>query len=956
MNDFFTEQDHNKAAIKKIEAAYYNGERIVGIVHASNTKSYTIPLQYIYKSKPKNVIYITSRSNERFLKEVIEETIGNETLEKTTNICFLTYDGIARKDGSWANILKADLIVIEDFWHLGAPVWGPATENLVNSFPNAKILGLSAYTNRRRGTSYEKDIAEVGGEWLFTGKIVSQYDIVDAWMDGVLPIPVYQSAYFNLEELHDELYKEIKPSFGELPKENKTQSHLENELRYIQTQIVPKSETTTNIYKNFLKRKGKYIYYCPMATTNEHQSIIEVEKETKEKIKEALGLNESEIVSYISTSDMGNESEKIRANFANDLDPNGIPVRNKLRIMFVINQYNTPDNSLEIDGVILGRGTKSDIVYMEQLTKALTITPFRKKEEERYNRLSKEELRSLCKQKGIEHREKATKKELISLLIAPVVIDLTGNIEMIRNLQKELKHREEKRRIKARKGRKVKKKAEISKTHHLQVTICNEDIFKTLMRIKKGLNKEWDFLYRLAKKYYNTYKNLEVTSNFKTVNGYDYDKYGYSLGKWIEAQRKALRQNKLEQERVELLDAIKMNWGNASKINNSAECLNEIHTFYKKHGHLEIPMNYKTPSGIPLGRWLDTKRKTYKKTHKKTPIIEALYAICPTWLINNRDSKWIRVYKKTSQFQNKETNKLEIRERDTTQLDGESFSIGQWLIKQIFEYHEGTLEIWKIKLLDKRNIEWNRIDNKQKWWDTFAKAKNYYDKNQPDLLIVNTKGKIGEELEKLESLKKWLQHLRENKDKLTPEEIAALESIKMYWNEEDKWNKILDILIKDNLANDRDVIDIKKDTTTQGGTKTGRWAFKLQNKYLKNEFTPNQLKRLKETGLTWFVALLINKGIIKETITEENQEFTKEAIESRFYYLLDYFNPNIIPEDTLTSSQKTLINQIKEIINIYGRDSLEYKQAIMNLTMDREFANIAFTYLIEAKRGKRTSK
>ena len=42
--------------------------------------------------------------------------------------------------------------------------------------------------------------------------------------------------------------------------------------------------------------------------------------------------------------------------------------------------------------------------------------------------------------------------------------------------------------------------------------------------------QSWDFMYDLAKKYYENHKNLVIPSRFKTFDGVTHDDNGYSLG------------------------------------------------------------------------------------------------------------------------------------------------------------------------------------------------------------------------------------------------------------------------------------------------------------------------------------------------------------------------------------------------------------------------------------------
>ena len=44
-------------------------------------------------------------------------------------------------------------------------------KKIIETHPNLKIFGMTAYTVRRRGTEYERDMALEGGDQLFSDNI-----------------------------------------------------------------------------------------------------------------------------------------------------------------------------------------------------------------------------------------------------------------------------------------------------------------------------------------------------------------------------------------------------------------------------------------------------------------------------------------------------------------------------------------------------------------------------------------------------------------------------------------------------------------------------------------------------------------------------------------------------------------------------------------------------------------
>ena len=79
----------------------------------------------------------------------------------------------------------------------------------------------------------------------------------------------------------------------------------------------------------------------------------------------------------------------------------------------------------------------------------------------------------------------------------------------------------------------------------------------------RNKEEEWNKKYELAKAFYEHHGDLEIPTNFKTINGYEYDESGVALGIWISTQRQAFKgqkDSKLDEERIKLLNQIGMKW------------------------------------------------------------------------------------------------------------------------------------------------------------------------------------------------------------------------------------------------------------------------------------------------------------------------------------------------------------------------------------------------------------
>ena len=314
---------------------------------------------------------------------------------------------------------------------------------------------------------------------------------------------------------------------------------------------IHEAPSISDVVKRNIKPTGKYIYFCPPAAEEGVNDMKTITAEAKKWFLE-MGLQEEDIVFYQTTSEMKEEGRKNREAFYKDTDLEGKSKKEKLRIMFAINQYNEGVHAPNIDGVIMGRGTTSDIVYFEQLGRALSVRGETKQKFTDLEKYTIEQLIEICKRRDIKVKENTPKEEIIEKLLAPTIIDLTNNFDFIKELENNLKDRVKEIQAKGPGEKRIIKIRDVS----FDIEIENQELYEMLKQLNERLTMTWDKYYEYAKKYYEKHGNLEVPFNFKTNNGYEKDDNGkINLGTWISTQR---QRTTLESERGQLLLKIGM--------------------------------------------------------------------------------------------------------------------------------------------------------------------------------------------------------------------------------------------------------------------------------------------------------------------------------------------------------------------------------------------------------------
>ena len=711
--------DHNIESYEKIVESFEK-ENIVGIVHATGTgKSYNV-LQLALDNKDKKIIYITpSNGIIEHLKKIINDNQNLDLKRDFPNLEFRTYQSLINLSKEELSNLPCELLILDEFHHLGAPVWGSRINTLIETHENIKVLGMTAYTIRDRNTPYERDMANPDTNELFSNKIVSRYDLCNAMLEGLLPKPIYKTAYTNLLEIEEHLESKI----NKLPQESIEYKEYMLILKNIKRRIND-APSIPNILKKTLKPNGKYIYFCPPFSEEGTNDIETIKSQTLEYLKTFI--EEKDIEIYTTTSEMGELGTKNREAFYNDKDLKEQDTKNKLRIMFAINQYNEGVHAPNIDGVIMGRGTTSDIVYFEQLGRALSVRGNTLEMYNKYETYSKEELIDLCREKEIPIKENISKEELIEKLIAPVVIDLTNNYEYIKELESNLKDKVKE--IQKHNGTNTIRKIKLFDTS-FDIEIENEDIFEMLKRLNEKLTMTWEDYYDLAKAYYEHHGDLEIKQTFKTNNGYEYDENGtINLGQWIERQRRRITP---ESEQGKKLLQIGMRFKNIRNRLSWEEMYNYAKKYYEHHGDLEVLVKFKTNNGyeydengtINLGQWIFTQRKTLKQESKRR---QKLLQIGMRFENKIKILSWEEMYNYAKKYYEHHGD-LEVSAKFKTNNGYEydengTINLGTWIFRQrekVIPESERGQKLSQIGM---------RFENKYlSWEEMYNYAKKYYE-------------------------------------------------------------------------------------------------------------------------------------------------------------------------------------------------------------------------------------
>ncbi|MBQ0074610.1 MAG: DEAD/DEAH box helicase family protein [Prevotella sp.] len=322
---------HNQEAYKAITEGFKTKERIA-IVHATGTgKSYLIgAVSYDYD----NVLVIAP---------------NNFVLNETRKVCkegtkFRTYASVMYDE---EHTTRYDLIVLDEFHRSGAEKWGEGVQRLLQSNPQAKVLGTSA--THIRYLDNERNMADE----LFDGNIVSCLPLKDAIDRNILPNPTYVSALYSFDNITKTITERINKS-------NKNEETKRDALRRLSgiAQSWSKSKGVPGIMRKYMTHDmQRVIVFC---------SKVETKKEARYLLGSWFATAGFSHIRFYNIDYTEKRLEKEMEDFQAPCE-DGV-----LKVAMSVNMLNEGVHIPRVDCVIMLRSTISRIIIEQQVGRCLT--------------------------------------------------------------------------------------------------------------------------------------------------------------------------------------------------------------------------------------------------------------------------------------------------------------------------------------------------------------------------------------------------------------------------------------------------------------------------------------------------------------------------------------------------------------------------------------------------------
>lgn len=328
---------HNEAAYRAIEAGFAC-HQIGAVVQATGTgKSYLIA-RYIAEHASAKILVIAP--NVTILNE-IRRTLKGKLPEE--QILYRTFQALvrARKRGE---VIEAEHILIDEFHHFGAEIWGKAVQEVIESNPGAKVLGTSATPVRPEGMIDTVDV-------YFEGNLFYELTLPEAWYYGILPVPLLVQSVYGLDDRLNEIQRALDRS-----------GCSETRRRHIQRRLdAARMDFTTSLGAAELIRRflpsvvRKLLVFC-----RDKEDLQQMKPEVMEWLKQA---GFPAVAFEVHNDRNDRENNRTLKAFRQESD--------RLHVLFSINMLIEGLHVEGVDAALFLRRTESYVVTLQQLGRCL---------------------------------------------------------------------------------------------------------------------------------------------------------------------------------------------------------------------------------------------------------------------------------------------------------------------------------------------------------------------------------------------------------------------------------------------------------------------------------------------------------------------------------------------------------------------------------------------------------
>ena len=620
--------NHNKTTYENITRIFETSNKCATVQPTGSGKSFLI-FKLAQDNSDKTIIVF--EPNRQIISRVSEQ-MKEYGID---NIKFYTYQKLnSQHKRDEISIANADYICLDELHRIKAKQWEQAVIAIQEKFPNAKVLGLTATPERMDG----QNIID-----YFGAELACNITLGDAIVNKILPCPTYISALYTFDEEIQRVSEKIDESRNSDEEKNEMRAELNEARKQLENALgVP-----TILKKHIPDSNGKYLVFCQNV---EHLNTM------KSVIGEWFAQAGFDVNMYeVHTKNPNHKTEYNQFQADNS---------EHIKLCLCIDMFNEGVHLEGVSGVILLRPTQSNIIYFQQIGRAISASDNN----------------------------------------TPIIFDLVNNSNSLGSgsLRTEIANAVERQKeeIAECSGE---CSEEIFDIGHFRIYDYVKDSLNVFSNIENKCIDDFDFRLRQLEEYKAKWGHCCVMK--------DESNEWAGLYEW--ALRCSGRFSQLSSiHQKELINLEFINDRRKWKFKN--QIITHIKEYLDNGNPLPIPKNYKCSDGFALGISIYNLKQSYKQGSLCDDYYNSLCKLGIDLNYKNKNDTWLNMYYKAIKYK-KETNK-EIERK--TKYDG--LNIGTWLSSNKQQYKKGKLSKNQINLLKQIcDLDYCLFEERKKIWDDF---------------------------------------------------------------------------------------------------------------------------------------------------------------------------------------------------------------------------------------------
>ena len=227
--------EHNQRTYENICRMYDEGIQRVAVVQPTGSGK-SLLMAKLIEDNPNSRFFVLSTSHK--INEQFKAKLDEKMLERVD--CNI-YCNMPNMKQETMEALQPDCVFLDEMHRALAKEWSKGIMRLLEMYPNAKVLGLSAtpirYLDRCRNVVEE----------LFGGNLACDMSLSEAILDGILPMARYVCGVYSYEKDTESLNKKIEKSCNS----DEEKKELLKELKVLKENL-DKGHGVSDIFRKYI--------------------------------------------------------------------------------------------------------------------------------------------------------------------------------------------------------------------------------------------------------------------------------------------------------------------------------------------------------------------------------------------------------------------------------------------------------------------------------------------------------------------------------------------------------------------------------------------------------------------------------------------------------------------------------------------------------------------------------